>query len=57
MSQPPPPPSHARAVEAFRKELGDASREVVEEMMRYEKEFLERMKHEDSKVVQSFLAQ
>ncbi|KAI1336779.1 hypothetical protein F5Y15DRAFT_418599 [Xylariaceae sp. FL0016] len=52
-----PSPSHKRAVEGFIADLDKSSKEVVEEMTLYEKEFLKKINHEASGIIQSFLGQ
>ncbi|KAI1500783.1 hypothetical protein F5X99DRAFT_409705 [Biscogniauxia marginata] len=49
-------PSHIDAVVEFASDLDKESKEVVEEMMEYEKEFLQKIENEASSIVQSFLS-
>ncbi|KAI5922681.1 hypothetical protein F4810DRAFT_711274 [Camillea tinctor] len=49
------PSSHREAVLGFVGDLDKESKEVVDEMMEYEKEFLQKIEDEASSIVQSFL--
>ncbi|KAI0137949.1 hypothetical protein F4776DRAFT_95974 [Hypoxylon sp. NC0597] len=48
-------PSHAAALAAFGADLDKASKEVVEEMMTYEEEFLKEIEKEAGNILHSFL--
>ncbi|KAI1635122.1 hypothetical protein F4809DRAFT_642825 [Biscogniauxia mediterranea] len=49
-------PSHREIVLGFASDLDKESKEVVEEMVEYEKEFLQKIEDEASSIVQSFLS-